>query len=80
MLMTRLQEHSRKAIDDYLTIEEATELSGYTDQYLRRMARRGRLPAIKRGHFWLVARAALEAYMQAARQTEDRRYGPREGL
>jgi len=77
MLMTRIQEHSGKSIEDFLTIEEATELSGYTDQYLRRMAKQGRLHAIKRGYFWLIERASLEAYVKAAQQTDDQRFGPR---
>ena len=78
MLMTRVQDHRGQSLEDFLTIEEATELSGYSDQYLRRMAKQGRLRAIKRGYFWLVERASLEAYITAARRTADRRFGPRE--
>ncbi len=77
MLMTHTQDHGGKALEDFLTIEEAAALSGYSGQYLRRMAKRGRLGAVKRGYFWLVERAALEAYMRAADQAGDRRYGPR---
>lgn len=78
MLMTRMQEFVGKPIEDFLTIEEAVRLTGYTDQYLRRMANEGRVRAIKRGHFWLLERTSLTAYLRAAHQTSDRRFGPRE--
>jgi excisionase family DNA binding protein len=78
MLMTRMQDVSGKPIEDFLTIDEATELTGYSDQYLRRMAKEGKLRAVKRSHFWLIDRFSLEAYFQAAQHTDDQRFGPRE--
>jgi len=71
-------EMSARSIEDFMTIEEATDFSGYTEQYLRRMSRAGKIEAIKRGHFWLVSRHSLEAYMATAAQAEDRRFGPRD--
>ena len=77
-----LMRHHHKAttLEEFVTIEEAMRESGYTGQYLRRMAKTGKVRAVKRGHFWLVDLHSLRAY---ARMTEevsqsDKRYGPRE--
>jgi len=73
--------HSEAPLGDYLTIEEAAALSGYGEQYLRRIARRGWVAGIRRGHFWLVQRQSLLDYLAAAEasQRRDSRYGPRQG-
>ena len=78
MLMTKTPQQENRSLEDYLTIGEAMALSGYTEQYLRRLSKAGRLQALKRGHFWLIERASLEAYVEAALHTEDQRFGPRE--
>lgn len=65
-------------LSDYLSIIDAAEVSGYREQYLRRMSRAGRLKATKIGHFWLIEKASLEAYMRLAHSSNDSRYGPRE--
>ena len=78
MLMAKTRPTAGQSIDDFLTIEEAAQRSGYKSQYVRRMARTGMIHAVKRGHFWLVERASLEAYLQAAQRTDDRRYSPRD--
>ena len=82
MIMTKQvdsqAETDARSIEDFMTIEEATAMSGYTEQYLRRMSRAGKIEAIKRGHFWLVNKHSLEAYMARADQAEDRRFGPRD--
>jgi excisionase family DNA binding protein len=76
-MLTKQPPTEKRPLEDYLTIEEAVDLSGYTDQYVRRMARDGKVEALKRGHFWLIERASLVAYMKNARRTEDKRFGPR---
>ncbi len=78
MLMTDFSQTDSQSLADFLTIEEATEHSGYTGQYLRRMARKGRIRALKRGHFWLIELKSLQAYMQRAEKAQDGRFGPRE--
>ena len=78
MLMTEIRQPGSQSIEDFITIEEAIQMSGYTGQYLRRMARSGRIHALKRGPFWLVELASLQAYLKAAQRTADKRYGPRE--
>ena len=65
-------------MEHFLTIDEAVERSGYTAQYLRRLARRGKLPAFKVGHVWVVDADSLDRYRAQADTTKDQRFGPRE--
>ena len=65
-------------MEHLLTIDEAVERSGYTAQYLRRLARRGKLQAFKVGHVWVVDAGSLNHYRAQADTTEDQRFGPRE--
>jgi len=78
MLMTQTQATPQHLVEDYVTIEEAMRLTGYTGQYLRRMARQGRIRAIKFGGFWMVHLATLQEYLRLAHARRDRRYGPRD--
>ena len=66
-----------RSLEDFISIEQAVSHSGYTEQYLRRLARAGKLHAIKFGHFWMVDVKSLEAYMIGAHSTDDKRFGPR---
>lgn len=61
----------------YLTVEEAADQSGYSEQYLRRLARVGRIRGEKRGHFWLIEQQDLKRYCIEAERAgkHDRRYG-----
>ena len=52
--------------------------SGYTGQYLRRLAKKGMIRAVKKGHFWLLDQQSLNEYMEAAIENRDKRFGPRE--
>ena len=42
------------------TTKRAAELLGMTDSGIRRMIQRGKIPAIKYGHDWLIAEGDLE--------------------
>ncbi len=77
MLMAEAVKPNSHPIEDYITIEEAIRSTGYTDQYLRRMAKEGRILALKWGHLWMIHRASLQEYVQRAESTQDRRFGPR---
>ncbi len=83
MLMTDVHDEERRpkhAIEDYMTLRQAVRFSGYTDQYLRRIAKEGRIGAVKFGHFWMISQSSLQAYMERAsdRNLTDKRFGPRE--
>lgn len=78
MLMTDIHKPGSQCIEDFMPLGEAERHSGYTGQYLRRMAREGRIDAIKFGKVWMINRQSLEAYMARAERMQDRRFGPRD--
>ena len=62
---------------DWITTEEATQLSGYSDQYIRRLIRQEKLTAEKKGgQFWINKQSLLD-YIQAAQEADDKRHGPK---
>jgi excisionase family DNA binding protein len=65
--------------EEWITVQEAAEKSGYSEQYLRRLIRKGEIKARKFGTIWQVDRSSLTAYLKRAGKSEDRRYGPRIG-
>jgi len=62
-------------IGKYVTIQTATEATGYNIQYLRRLLRAGKITGIKLGQVWLIEYASLEAYFQMKTNSEDKRCG-----
>ena len=50
--------------DDWLTTNDAAAASGYTADYMRQVALRGLVLAVKVGRDWLLNRAALLEYTQ----------------
>lgn len=48
--------------DELLTVTEATDIIGCSEETLRRWARTGRVPAQKKGRDWLFKRSAVEAF------------------
>lgn len=65
------------ADDEWLTIQQASELSGYHAEYLRIIVRAGKLDAHKFGSVWAISRKSLLSYLQTAEKSEDRRHGPK---
>jgi len=64
--------------DEWMTVQQAAELSGYHPTYLRWLIRQGDLPARKFGPLWQVSRKGLEAFIRAAEQSGDKRRGPKQ--
>ena len=60
-----------------ISVKAAAFLSGYNMQYLRRLIRNGRLTGMKLGQTWLMDKGTLEAYLENANHTEDKRFGPK---
>jgi excisionase family DNA binding protein len=58
-----------------ISVKGAAFLSGYNLQYLRRLLRVGRLIGVKLGQTWLIDKRTLEAYLEIAHQTKDKRFG-----
>jgi len=48
--------------DDYVTIADAAERLGIHPESVRRLVRKGQLPAKKFAHSWLIERDVLEQF------------------
>ena len=64
-------------LDDCVTVQAASELTGYNVQHIRRLILAGKLDAYRVGRSWLIKVESLEAYLEKAHETGDRRFGPR---
>ena len=62
---------------EWITTEEAADLSGYSLQYVQRLARQGHIGAQKKSRTWWVDRDVLASYVRAMTAREDKRAGPR---
>lgn len=49
-------------IGELISLAEAAKLSGFTQDYLKKAAQRGRLKAKKIGRNWVTTAAAVEQY------------------
>ncbi len=64
--------------EEWLTVHQAAELSGYHYNYVRQMIRAGKLEARKFGPVWQVNRTDLLAYIHDAKESGDLRRGPKD--
>lgn len=62
---------------EWITTNEAAELSGYHVNHIRRLIRHGEVEARKFGPIWQVNKQSLLSYLDAARESGDRRWGPK---
>ena len=60
---------------DWLTTEEASQLTGYSISYLRHLIRQNKVEAQKKGGQFWVERKSLLAYAKEAAKSEDKRHG-----
>jgi lysylphosphatidylglycerol synthetase-like protein (DUF2156 family) len=63
--------------DDWITTQEAAELSGYHVNYLRRLIKRGDIEGRKVSIVVADNRQSLLDYMAQAEQSDDKRRGPK---
>jgi len=68
--------NSPEKSSEYITVKAAAEISGYNQQYLRRLLRENVLQSIKLGQLWLIDHGDFIRYLTYARQSKDNRYGP----
>lgn len=59
------------------TIKEASEKTGYNEEYLRRLIRRGKIEAVKAGPTYLISKESLKNYVAEIQNLDDARTGPR---
>jgi hypothetical protein len=64
-------------VNECVSVKDASKLSGYSKQYLRRLIRERRLQGLKIGQVWLVGIKSLEYYIANVGKSQDRRFGPR---
>ncbi len=64
-------------IVNHISVQAATEISGYNAQYLRRLLRAGKLDGMKVGQVWLIDLVSLETYLDLAVRSNDLRCGPK---
>ncbi len=62
---------------DWISVEEAAELSGYNVQHIRRLIRTKQVTAEKKGLMWWVDRKSLLDYLKDAKKSDDQRRGPK---
>jgi hypothetical protein len=68
---------TEQAIINHVSVESATEITGYNAQYLRRLLRTGKLDGVKVGQVWLIDLAPLQTYFSNAISSNDLRCGPK---
>lgn len=61
----------------YVSVKDACKLSGYKEQYLRRLLRQRKLSRRTIGQVWLIEVSSLQSYLLLANQFQDKRFGPR---
>jgi len=64
-------------LNNCISVKTAEVQSGYSNQYLRRLLRSGKLQGIKIGQMWLIDVLSLQNYIQNQNKASDRRCGPR---
>ncbi len=64
---------------DWISVEEAVEVSGYNAGHIRRLIREGQIQAEKKGLMWWIDQKSLMDYLKEAKKSEDQRRGPRSG-
>lgn len=59
--------------NDWITTQEASDLSGYRADYLRALIRQGRIKGRKYFVIWEVERRSLTAYLQRQEKRGEKR-------
>jgi hypothetical protein len=65
------------ADDEWITVAQAGEISGYNEEHIRRLLRDGLIAGRKFGIVWQVKQSSIDAYLAKAQRSEDRRNGPK---
>lgn len=63
--------------EDWITTEEAVELTGYNPLHIRRLVRAGKINGRKFGSVWQISRLSLLDYLKSATKSKDKRWGPK---
>ena len=66
--------------EEWITTTEAAEASGYHVNHIRRLIRSGEIEARKFGTIWQVNSASFVRYLDSAKQSDDKRWGPKPSI
>jgi excisionase family DNA binding protein len=64
---------------EWITTEDAAELSGYHIVYIRKLVREGKVEARKRGSMWWIDKASMETYMARMKELGTAKFDPTGG-
>jgi excisionase family DNA binding protein len=76
-MISLIRQFQGQEVRTYIPVKEASKLFGYSQQYLRRLLRQGKLREIKVGQVWLLEVISLDTYLDTINRVMDRRYGSR---
>lgn len=62
---------------EWLSTEEAVQLSGFHPEYIRRLAKAGKIGAEKKGRDWWIDGDKLRAYLDAMEALGPKKFDPR---
>ncbi|MBI4672787.1 MAG: helix-turn-helix domain-containing protein [Chloroflexi bacterium] len=65
--------------DDWITTQEAAQLSGYRLDYIQELLREGKIKGRKWVRDWQVSKASLLAYVREAERKGEKRGPKKEG-
>ena len=63
-------------VNNHISIKAGSSCSGYSQQYLHRLLRQGKLAGLKLGQVWLIDLESFEEYLVKVENAKDRRFGP----
>lgn len=61
---------------EYISVEEAAEITEYSQQYIRRLLRRNRIKAVKKGYMWWVDLDSIKAYKREMDSLGSEKFSP----
>ena len=67
------------AVGEWINTSEGAELTGFSVDYVRRLARAGRIGARKTGRDWLVNKKSALAYAKKMEELGTAKHNPRRG-
>ena len=70
--------HSRIIIDgmEYVSVDEAADLTGYAPAYIRRLLRQRKIKAVKKGLMWWIELESIQAYKREMDSLGDSKFSP----
>ena len=63
-------------ISGMVTVAKAAELTGYSETYIRRLAREGQVKAAQWGRTWMIEKADLFAYRERMESLGSEKHNP----